>query len=78
MTEQEIQEQAEANVGFYRHCLTYVIVNLGLFALDYFDNGRLNWAYFPLRMGCRFVGSLFPDQIFWAFFSRKRERTTTE
>lgn len=48
MTEQEIQEQAEANVGFYRHCLTYVIVNLGLFALDYFDNGRFNWAYFPL------------------------------
>ena len=48
MTEQELQELAEANVGFYRHCLTYLVVNLGLFGIDYLDNGAVNWAFFPL------------------------------
>ena len=48
MTEQELQERAEASVGFKKHLITYVLINLGLFALDYFDNGHINWAYFPL------------------------------
>ncbi len=48
MTEQELQERAEANVGFYRHLMTYAIINLGLFGIDYLDNGSINWAYFPL------------------------------
>ncbi len=48
MTEQEIQEKAETIVGFKKHLFTYVLINLGLFALDYYDNNRINWAYFPL------------------------------
>ena len=35
MTEQEIQEKAETIVGFKKHLFTYVLINLGLFALDY-------------------------------------------
>ena len=35
MTEQELQERAEANVGFYRHLLVYVLVNTGIMAFDY-------------------------------------------
>lgn len=35
-------------MGFYRHLLTYLVVNLGLFGIDYLDNGDFNWAYFPL------------------------------
>lgn len=48
MTEEELQERAEANVSFYRHLFTYLLVNIGLFGLDFFDNGRLDWAFFPL------------------------------
>lgn len=48
MTEQELKKRAKANISFYRHLITYVIVNFGLFVLDYLDNGYLNWAYFSL------------------------------
>ena len=48
MTEQELQERAEANVGFYRHLLVYVLVNTGIMAFDYFDNNKIDWAFFPL------------------------------
>ena len=48
MTEQELQDRAEANVGFYRHLFIYILVNAGLFVLDYLDNGRFQWAFFPL------------------------------
>ena len=50
MTEQELQERAEANVGFYRHLLVYVLVNTGIMAFDYFDNNKIDWAFFP-RLG---------------------------
>ena len=48
MTDKELQEQAEANVGFYKHLLTYIIVNLGLIVIDYYYNGRIDWALYPL------------------------------
>ena len=48
MTEQELQERAEANVDFYRHLLVYVLVNTGIMAFDYFDNNKIDWAIFPL------------------------------
>ena len=48
MTEQELQERAEANVGFYRHLLVYVLVNTGIMAFDYFDNNKIDWAFFTL------------------------------
>ncbi|MDB4118448.1 2TM domain-containing protein [Flavobacteriaceae bacterium] len=48
MTEQELHDRAEANVAFYHHILTYVIINLGLFALDYYNNAKIDWAYFAL------------------------------
>ncbi|MGB1970974.1 MAG: 2TM domain-containing protein [Flavobacteriaceae bacterium] len=47
MTEQELQERAEANISFYRHLLTYCLVNAGLMALDYYDNGKIDWAFSP-------------------------------
>ncbi len=48
MNEQELTKQAEANVGFYRHLLMYVLINGGLFAFDYYDNAQFDWAYFAL------------------------------
>lgn len=48
MTEQELQERAEANVAFYRHLFIYILVNAGLMVIDYFDNNKIDWAYFPL------------------------------
>ena len=48
MTDKELQEQAEANVGFYKHLLTYIIVNACLIVIDYYDNGIIDWALYPL------------------------------
>ena len=37
MTEQELHDRAEANLAFYRHILTYVIINLGLLLIANFS-----------------------------------------
>ena len=51
MNEEELTKQAEANVGFYRHLLMYVLINGGLFAFDYYDNAQFDWAYFAFLAG---------------------------
>ena len=48
MTEKELQERAEANVSFYRHLFIYILVNTGLLIIDFFDNKKFDWAFFPL------------------------------
>lgn len=74
MTEQELQERAEANVGFYRHLMVYVLVNLGLLGLDYMDNGSINWALFPLLgWGIGLLSHYVQIQSF-GFFSVEKEK----
>ena len=48
MNDSELYEQAKSQVGFKRHALTYVLVNLLLIGVDYMDNSRLDWFWFPL------------------------------
>ena len=48
MTEKELQERAEANVSFYRHLFIYILVNTGLLIIDFFDNKKFDWAFFPM------------------------------
>jgi hypothetical protein len=46
MTEKELRSKAEEVVSFKRHLLTYLLVIAGLFAIDYYDNGHIEWVYF--------------------------------
>ena len=46
MTEKELRSKAEGIVSFKRHLLTYILVISGLFGIDYFDNGGIDWAYY--------------------------------
>ena len=46
MTEKELREKAEKNIGFRHHLMIYIVVCIGLFAFDYFDDKHLTWAYF--------------------------------
>lgn len=46
MTEKELRSKAEEVVSFKRHLLIYLMVIAGLFAIDYYDNGHIEWAYF--------------------------------
>lgn len=48
MTEKELRSKAKEIVKFKRHLLNYLLINVGLFGIDYLDNGRLDWAYFVL------------------------------
>lgn len=74
MTEQELQERAEANVGFYRHLMVYTIVNIGLFGLDFLDNGWINWAYFAaLGWGIGLLAHFLQIRSF-RFFSVEKEK----
>ncbi len=34
--------------GFYSHLWSYVVVNSFLVCMDFFSNGRLEWAYWPV------------------------------
>ncbi|WP_374676019.1 2TM domain-containing protein [Ideonella sp.] len=47
----ELMERARKRVGmklgFYTHALVFVLVNLGLYALDTFQGGH-RWSHFPL------------------------------
>lgn len=74
MTEQELQEQAEANVGFYRHLTVYITVNNGFFGLDYLDNAHINWAYFAaLGWGIGLLSHFLQIKSFH-FFSVEKEK----
>jgi hypothetical protein len=48
----KLREQAERRVAAKRsvqaHLAVYVIVNAGLFGLDWFTGGGIEWAYWPL------------------------------
>jgi hypothetical protein len=48
----KLREQAERRVAAKRsvqaHLVVYVIVNAGLFALDEFTGGGIEWAFWPL------------------------------
>ncbi|MDG1941531.1 MAG: 2TM domain-containing protein [Flavobacteriaceae bacterium] len=46
MTEKELRSKAKDIVSFKRHLLTYLLVMTGLFAMDYYDNGHIEWAYY--------------------------------
>lgn len=47
MTEQQIQERAHQIVSFKRHVLTYSLIVPIFFVLDFWDNGRFEWVFFP-------------------------------
>ena len=48
----KLREQAERRVEARRsltsHVLFFVVINAGLFALDGFSDGRIDWAWWPL------------------------------
>ena len=44
---QRASRRVGMKMGFYTHTLVYVLVNLGLFALNAMSGGR-EWAIFPL------------------------------
>ena len=46
MTEKELRSKAKDIVKFKQHLFMYLLINAGLFGIDYLDNGYLNWAYF--------------------------------
>ena len=46
MTEKELRSKAKDIVKFKQHLFIYLLINAGLFGIDYLDNGYLNWAYF--------------------------------
>jgi hypothetical protein len=52
MTTDKQREKAAKRVeelrGFYVHCLTYCIVNAGLFCINYFITPQHWWFYWPL------------------------------
>lgn len=49
--EQELHERARKRVqdliGFYVHLVTYVVINAGLWLLDFATGGGIEWAYWP-------------------------------
>lgn len=47
LTYEQALKQARELRGFYNHLLVYVVVNLFLFAIDYFG-GSDWWFYWPL------------------------------
>ena len=46
MTEKELRSKAKDIVKFKQHLFMFLLINAGLFGIDYLDNGYLNWAYF--------------------------------
>lgn len=50
--ERELRERAERRVearrGLWSHALVYVCVNAGLFFIDWFTGGGIDWAWWPL------------------------------
>lgn len=48
----KLREQAERRVearrGLYAHLLVFVLVNAGLFGLDWFTGDGIDWAFWPL------------------------------
>ena len=48
MTEKELRSKAKDIVKFKQHLFMFLLINAGLFGIDYLDNGYLNWAYFEV------------------------------
>ena len=46
MTEKELRKKAKEIVKFKSHLLAYLLFTLGFFATDYFNNGKIEWAFF--------------------------------
>ena len=48
----ELRKQAERRVEAKRsvisHLLVFVVVNAGLFAIDWWQDGTIDWAFWPL------------------------------
>jgi hypothetical protein len=40
--------RADLRLALRSHIATFVVVNAGLFAIDWFTGGGINWAYWPL------------------------------
>lgn len=74
MTEKELQERAESNVSFYRHGFMYLLVNAGLLGLDFFDNGRIDWAFFSLLGWGVGLLSHYLQISSFGFFSVEKEK----
>ena len=68
LTDEQIIEQANKNISFKRHSLIFVLVNLLLIVLDWYDNGRFEWFYFAsLGWGIGLLShylSIKPNSIF--------------
>jgi hypothetical protein len=47
LTEEEARKRVKKIRGFYRHLLSYVFVNQGLFALNLFTSPGAWWFIFP-------------------------------
>jgi hypothetical protein len=47
LLERRARRRVGMKMGFYIHALVYVLVNLGLFALNAYTGGR-QWAIFPM------------------------------
>jgi hypothetical protein len=46
MNDKELLKQAKKNISFKRHFFIYVLVNLLLLSIDYYDNGHFEWFFF--------------------------------
>ena len=42
----ELRSKAKDIVEFKQHLFIYLLINAGLFGIDYLHNGYLNWGYF--------------------------------
>ena len=72
MNEQQILEKAQDIVSFKSHLLVYILVNLLLFGVDFYGNGLINWAFFPLLgWGTGLVSHYF--SVFNPLFSVQKE-----
>ena len=72
MNEQQILEKAQDIVSFKSHLLVYILFNLLLFGVDFYCNGLINWAFFPLLgWGIGLVSHYF--SVFNPLFSVEKE-----
>ena len=84
MTEKELRSKAKDIVKFKQHLFMYLLINAGLFGIDYLDNGYLNWAYFvALGWGVGFsltisalnLGEYFPLKKKWNDLKNPKDKS---
>ena len=71
MNEQQILEKAQDIVSFKSHLLVYILVNLLLFGVDFYGNGLINWAFFPLLGWGHWLGFLLFFRFQSTLFGRE-------